>query len=179
MVAALVLVGCSGGDDDCGKPLDAPYSICAAPDSDAGVAGGQCPNGDQALGDIIRVGTATHPGFTGAFGHGGLNQVWYRYPSRYTGYEMLVNGNSGKCLDVPGGGTTSGATLQQYDCNNGPNQAWSMSFYPPTGIRFSPASAPSLCLSIDPNGHAAQATCLGADVQRWYQFWNPSPSRHP
>jgi hypothetical protein len=129
--------------------------------------------------DVAWGGLDDHYAVNGFPCHGGLNQVWYLYPSIYSGYSMFVNGNSGKCLDVPNADTTSGVALQQYDCNNGPNQAWAMSFSPPTGIVFNPASAPWLCLSIDPNGHAVQATCLGADVQRWYQFWNPSPTTHP
>lgn len=37
---------------------------------------------------------------------------------------LLVNGNSGKCLEVSGGSTLSGANVQQGTCNNGAHQRW-------------------------------------------------------
>ncbi|MBA2806813.1 family 43 glycosylhydrolase [Streptomyces sp. KM273126] len=41
-------------------------------------------------------------------------------PTAYT----LVNRNSGKCLDVNGGGTADGANILQWTCNGGANQKW-------------------------------------------------------
>ncbi|TYB47178.1 family 43 glycosylhydrolase [Nonomuraea sp. PA05] len=41
-------------------------------------------------------------------------------PTAYT----LVNRNSGKCLEVAGGGTADGANIQQWTCNGGANQRW-------------------------------------------------------
>jgi hypothetical protein len=36
----------------------------------------------------------------------------------------LVGGQSGRCVDVPGGNTTNGTQTQLYDCSGGPNQRW-------------------------------------------------------
>ncbi|TDC85451.1 hydrolase [Micromonospora sp. KC606] len=36
----------------------------------------------------------------------------------------IVNRNSGKCLDVSGGGTADGADVIQWTCHNGTNQRW-------------------------------------------------------
>ncbi|MFJ9708953.1 RICIN domain-containing protein [Streptomyces sp. NPDC101234] len=41
-------------------------------------------------------------------------------PTAYT----LVNRNSGKCLDVAGGGTADGTNVLQWTCNGGGNQKW-------------------------------------------------------
>lgn len=41
-------------------------------------------------------------------------------PTAYT----LVNRNSGKCLDVDGGGTADGTDIFQWTCNGGTNQKW-------------------------------------------------------
>ncbi|MFF8392718.1 family 43 glycosylhydrolase [Streptomyces sp. NPDC016172] len=41
-------------------------------------------------------------------------------PAAYT----LVNRNSGKCLDVAGGGTADGTNVFQWTCNGGTNQKW-------------------------------------------------------
>jgi GH43 family beta-xylosidase len=43
-------------------------------------------------------------------------------PTSYT----LVNRNSGKCLDVNGGGTADGTNIFQWTCNGGANQKWSV-----------------------------------------------------
>ena len=78
----------------------------------------------------------------------------------------LVNPQSGRCLDVPGGNTTPGAVqLQLYDCNAGATQAWRL----PPG----PVNGPGgLCLDIA-NADPASATavqlygCNQSDAQRW------------
>ena len=36
----------------------------------------------------------------------------------------LVNVNSGKCLDVQGGGNANNTNIIQFDCNGGINQRW-------------------------------------------------------
>ncbi|MFF1925410.1 ricin-type beta-trefoil lectin domain protein [Streptomyces sp. NPDC058221] len=38
----------------------------------------------------------------------------------------LVNKASGRCLDVPGGDTTSGTSLDLWDCHGGANQQWNV-----------------------------------------------------
>lgn len=42
-------------------------------------------------------------------------------------YFMIVNQNSGKCLDLIGGNTANGAVINQYTYDgNGPNQRWAL-----------------------------------------------------
>lgn len=42
-----------------------------------------------------------------------------------TATHALVNKASGRCLDVPGGDSTSGTALELWDCQGGANQRWS------------------------------------------------------
>lgn len=50
-------------------------------------------------------------------------QLWIR-TANTDGYDTLKNRVSGKCLDVPGGNTTSGTVLQQHLCNSTNAQRW-------------------------------------------------------
>ncbi|MFF1301879.1 RICIN domain-containing protein [Streptomyces sp. NPDC058307] len=36
----------------------------------------------------------------------------------------MVNVNSGKCLEIPGGSTADGATADQWTCEGGTHQLW-------------------------------------------------------
>jgi hypothetical protein len=38
----------------------------------------------------------------------------------------LLNPQSGRCLDDPGGSTTWGTQLEIWDCNGGGNQQWNL-----------------------------------------------------
>ena len=40
---------------------------------------------------------------------------------------MIVNENSGKCLDVTGGSNANGTKVQQWGCWNRPQQRWWLS----------------------------------------------------
>src|SRR5262245_51221589 len=40
----------------------------------------------------------------------------------------LAAEHSGLCLDLPGWSTADGERIQQYDCNTGTNQQWSLVF---------------------------------------------------
>jgi cytochrome c peroxidase len=55
-----------------------------------------------------------HQLLTGNIPGGGGGTTWYN----------IVNKNSGKCLDVNGGGTADGAQLIQWPSNGGDNQRW-------------------------------------------------------
>ncbi len=46
--------------------------------------------------------------------------------STSTGYNKIVNRNSGKVLDVTGASTADGATIEQWTDNGGQNQQWSL-----------------------------------------------------
>jgi hypothetical protein len=54
---------------------------------------------------------------------GGANQIFSLNPTG-DGYFTIVVWNSGKCLDVQGISLLPGASVQQWDCWNGPNQQW-------------------------------------------------------
>ncbi|HEV2641048.1 MAG TPA: ricin-type beta-trefoil lectin domain protein [Actinocrinis sp.] len=53
--------------------------------------------------------------------NGGANQVW-----EPLGNGELLNPQSGKCLDDPGGTTTPGTQVEIWDCNDGANQQWTV-----------------------------------------------------
>ena len=78
----------------------------------------------------------------------------------------LLNPQSGRCLDVPGGNTTPGAVqLQLYDCNGGASQIWRL----PPG----PVNGPGgLCVDVAGADPASTTpvqlyTCNQTDAQRW------------
>ncbi|MEU8935160.1 lectin [Streptomyces sp. NPDC048409] len=54
--------------------------------------------------------------------NGGNNQKWTYNPSS----KVLVNPQSGRCLDVPNASTTDGTQLEIWDCNGGNNQRWNL-----------------------------------------------------
>ena len=54
---------------------------------------------------------------------GGTSQQWTVRDADATTVS-LVNGASGKCLDVPSSSRTSGTRLIQWPCNGGANQRW-------------------------------------------------------
>ncbi|WP_327351596.1 endo-1,4-beta-xylanase [Streptomyces sp. NBC_01304] len=71
---------------------------------------------------------------------------------------------SGRCLDVPGAGTTDGTQLQLWDCHSGTNQQWT------------PTAAGELrvygnkCLDAAGTGNGAKVqiySCWGGDNQKW------------
>jgi hypothetical protein len=56
-----------------------------------------------------------------------LGMVYTRFPSVVPGpanYFQIVNRASGRCLDITNATTTSGAAIEQWDCNGGDWQAW-------------------------------------------------------
>jgi hypothetical protein len=79
----------------------------------------------------------------------------------------LLNPQSGRCLDVPGGDTVPGAVqLQLADCNASASQAWKLPPGPITGPG-------GLCVDVanaDPSSATAVQlyTCNQTDAQRWY-----------
>ena len=55
---------------------------------------------------------------------GTAEQISVGMPAVPTNNFELVNVNSGKCLDVQGGGNTNNTNIIQFDCNGGTNQRW-------------------------------------------------------
>lgn len=77
--------------------------------------------------------------------------------------------NSGKCIDVSGNASYSGATIAQWSCHGGSNQAFTASAT--SGGYFTlKARHSGKCLSIDGNGDRARAiqeNCDGSSSQQW------------
>ncbi|PIM65951.1 glycosyl hydrolase, partial [Streptomyces sp. JV178] len=53
--------------------------------------------------------------------NGGANQDWPTYPGG-----SLRNPQSGKCLDVSGGGSADGTLVHLWTCHGGANQKWTL-----------------------------------------------------
>ena len=56
---------------------------------------------------------------------GGTNQQWMPASLGNGAYKFIAR-NSSKCLDVPGGSSALLTVLQQYDCNGGASQAYTL-----------------------------------------------------
>src|SRR5690606_7157684 len=77
--------------------------------------------------------------------------------------------NSGKCIDVSGNATYSGATLAQWTCHGGSNQAFTATA---TGSGYFTLKArhSGKCLTVDNtnnNARAVQKNCDGSSIQQW------------
>ncbi|MFJ7150882.1 endo-1,4-beta-xylanase [Streptomyces sp. NPDC100445] len=71
---------------------------------------------------------------------------------------------SGRCLDVPGAGTTDGTQLQLWDCHSGTNQQWT---YTDAGELKVYGNK---CLDAAGTGNGAKVqiySCWGGDNQKW------------
>jgi beta-glucanase (GH16 family) len=88
-----------------------------------------------------------------------------RAGQRWSVYRDKTLRTEGGCLDVTGGGKTSGTAVDWYPCNGTAAQKWTRS---PAGELVSPGSG--LCLT-DPGGSRGSRldidTCTGSAEQRW------------
>ncbi|WP_405729607.1 family 43 glycosylhydrolase [Streptomyces sp. NBC_00028] len=78
-------------------------------------------------------------------------------PTSYT----LVNRNSGKCLDVNGGGTADGTDIFQWTCNGGTNQKWRIEDLADDTNRLVNVAAGKVADIADCSGSD------GADIRQW------------
>ena len=99
--------------------------------------------------------------------HGGDNQQFI-YKADTT--ELKVK-HSGKCVDIPGGGSANGLQLQQYDCNNSGAQKWQKIINADGTYTF---KNPQSNKCFDLNGGSATAgnkihlwDCNGGGAQKW------------
>jgi glucosylceramidase len=101
------------------------------------------------------VATFTWPKL-GSGGTGGINSsTWYE----------VVNTNSGKCVDDPGGSTANGTAVQQWDCGSGnANQEWQ--FQPTDSGYYKVVSRNSTSAAWDVTGGSG-ATANGTAIQLW------------
>jgi len=87
------------------------------------------------------------------------------------GLYTLTARHSGKCLDVAGASGKNGADVQQWDCNNGNNQKWSL--VSKGGDLYTLAALHSgKCLDVagsrnDNGADVLQWDCHGKDNQTW------------
>jgi galactose oxidase len=87
-----------------------------------------------------------------------------------TGYTSLVVSSTGKCLDISGASTTSGAAAVQWRCNSAPNEQWTVQ---PSGGAFRVIEQQTgQCLSVSGGATAAgaqivQTTCSGGASELW------------
>ena len=104
--------------------------------------------------DITGSGTANGTLVQLSTCNGGANQTW---TLRANG--TLVNPQSGRCLDDPGGNTTPGAVqLEIYDCNTTDAQVWKL---PPEPV----VGPGSLCVDVA-NADPASSTAAGSKSRR-------------
>jgi hypothetical protein len=105
--------------------------------------------------------------------YGGTPEQWRLDPIATVNgkqYYEVVNVNSGKCLDVPGGNTAGGVELQQWSCWGGDMQLWAL-FGTGTSSLTVRNLRSGLCLDDKDWGGAGAALqqwdCNQAAVQTW------------
>ena len=74
-------------------------------------------------------GSTSNGGLIDLWTYGSSHQEWQAV-SLGNGYYKFVNHNSGLCLDVPAYSTTAGTQFDQWTCNGGTNQAFSLTQQP-------------------------------------------------
>lgn len=99
-------------------------------------------------------------------------QQWYGQgaaPAPGTpGFQGLLHGRGGKCLDVSGGATEDGAKIQLWDCNGSDAQVWT---YVDGQIRGPGGRCLDVTWANDADGTPVQLWgCNGGVAQRW--TWN-------
>mmetsp|Transcript_20634 Transcript_20634/g.22918 ORF Transcript_20634/g.22918 Transcript_20634/m.22918 type:complete len:292 (+) Transcript_20634:67-942(+) len=82
--------------------------------------------------------------------HGSNTQRWYI--EDHEGYKVIINVNSGKCVEVPGSTTEQGAALLQFTSNHTDNQLWSILTEEQAKIKPVPvpsdADTPTSCIDL-------------------------------
>lgn len=98
-------------------------------------------------------------------------------------YELNPQHNFGKCLDIAGASTASDAPLQQFDCNNQPNQRFRFNRISGNVYEIRPVHSSNKCLdvanaSIANGAPVNQFTCNGQANQR-FRLLDDSPPDVP
>lgn len=109
---------------------------------------------------------------------GQSNQSWTAKDMGGYKYEFIAS-NSGKCLSIAGGNSTSGTPIQQADCTGQPNQLWTIQSIQARQFKVISVLNNGNCLSVaGANGgsapandgatiEAAQCTYPGDQSQTW------------
>jgi hypothetical protein len=95
-------------------------------------------------------------------------------------YYTLVAKHSGLCMDVAGSSTANNANVQQYTCNGGDNQKWSITEQS-DGSTTIKNKRSGKCLDVTAastsnNANIQQFTCSSSNNQQFY--WSIFDSRH-
>jgi hypothetical protein len=95
-------------------------------------------------------------------------------PVQAASYNTLKNGGSHKCLDVPGGNYYLGQKVQQYTCNGGQNQLWTITHWVDGAVGIcSSVGYPKWCVGRQQvAGNGAKAVLVydgGSDYGRWWE----------
>ena len=93
-----------------------------------------------------------------------LNALNATSPTPTPGSGQIKGVGSGRCLDVPGAGTTDGTQLNLWDCHNGTNQQWTSTAAGELRVYG------TKCLDAAGTGNAAKVqiySCWGGDNQKW------------
>jgi galactose oxidase len=95
------------------------------------------------------------------------------------GYKIFSKTNNNLCITVAGASTASGASIQQWTCNGGGNQIWTVrtsgSWLQLVSVRSKKCIAVSGA-SRDDGTLLIQSTCANVDEQRWTISAAPLPS---
>lgn len=131
--------------------------------------------------DVVSASTASGANVQQFRCHYGPNQQWDIVPNVTPNFEpdgtyLLINRNSGKCLDVVNASTANGANVQQFTCHRGANQRWLIRSDQGRGAHANSYRfvnvASGKCLDVvdaSTANHAnvQQFSCHGGDNQRW------------
>jgi hypothetical protein len=155
-----------------------PVSAAAQAEALINVYSGKCL-------DVVGASTADGANVQQFRCHLGANQQWKIIPNlgptlEPDGTYLIINQNSGKCLDVVGASTADGANVQQYTCHRQANQRWIIRYDQHRGdratYRFVNVRS-GKCLEVAGSSTAdganvRQSTCDGAYNQRWLRSAN-------
>ncbi len=101
------------------------------------------------------------------------NSAVWTFEYAGNGYYYIINKNSGKALDMPGGSTQENTQPIQWDRNNNRNQQWNVISLGNNMYRISPKCAPTMGLDVtgaskDDNVKVVQWPYGGVAHEIWY-----------
>ncbi|HEX6341070.1 RICIN domain-containing protein [Umezawaea sp.] len=103
--------------------------------------------------------------------HTGPTQVWRLVLDPTTGYHRIINGATGRCLEVRGGSLSNGARVVGVTCQpNVKHQTWLLNPKPGVVVHEIKPRHSAKCLDIAHGGEgsvAHQWECHGGGNQRW------------
>lgn len=87
-----------------------------------------------------------------------------------TGFYLLVNDRTNKCVDVPSSSHASGTRLQEWDCHGGDNQRWAPLDLGNGFAAIVSKNSGNLCMNVRDTLIVEQAVCNFSSLsQQWQQ----------